>query len=412
MTREAFFAQFGKHLLVGGLKREEILIELWQHLNELPANADPVKALGEPRILAHGYDRVHLGLLGTRLRLFLAPIISVALVALTSFGTTPGLNLHLMNSAPTTPVNFWAQFTFGLASSFSILMLLLVSRTLAHMERTWTFFVRLIPVTLFTSAFFFFLFELFQNASLSNNEPIPFFLAILGALMIGIALTFVAIILCVIVIMGTSPIPTTAPKLARYRRLFDTFLAVVIAYMAFLTVSMLTAITFAPFDGVPPELRPPEGTLVRELNDFFEKGFGYYLFPSIAEIGVLYWLWKRFRRFHQKEIPDLVTLGLAAAIGGSIGYLDVQVANAAFALVALFVSGLLFGYFRPDSSVRWGITLGAALLMYQMLFVDHEFVRGIGFVGFLPAILGSFVGARLHRIVVKRSSPPPIQVMH
>ncbi len=79
MNSVKYISIFERHLLVGEPKRGEILAELSQHIKELKPDADIIASIGNPNQLARTYNRTHIGLLHSRVLLFLMPLVSIFL---------------------------------------------------------------------------------------------------------------------------------------------------------------------------------------------------------------------------------------------------------------------------------------------------------------------------------------------
>lgn len=74
MTNEQFLHDFSRHLAVGGPKRDEIVAEVTSHLQEQSADK-----LGDPQLLAHKTNRVHVGLFPSFQSLAIAAAITTLL---------------------------------------------------------------------------------------------------------------------------------------------------------------------------------------------------------------------------------------------------------------------------------------------------------------------------------------------
>ncbi|MEK7570162.1 MAG: hypothetical protein AAB515_01835 [Patescibacteria group bacterium] len=69
MTHEEFLNIFRKELLVGGPRREKLVMELGQHLGELGKHTDAITEFGRPDVLAKKYSQTHLGIFSSRLKI-------------------------------------------------------------------------------------------------------------------------------------------------------------------------------------------------------------------------------------------------------------------------------------------------------------------------------------------------------
>lgn len=134
MNTETFFQQFKRHLLVAEPKQSEIIRELRQHGEQ---------QLGDPKQLAKRYNRTHLGIFCTPLRLTLIPVLGWAVfVGLLIWG----LKFEQFRWEIRTAERFYHPNGFPLRSTILdipnyvflltiIMLFLLATRTLARYQR-------------------------------------------------------------------------------------------------------------------------------------------------------------------------------------------------------------------------------------------------------------------------------------
>lgn len=175
MTKEVFFKEFERHLLVGSPKREEILAELKTHMDEL--RAVDAAELGNPKSLARQYNRTHVGLLGSRIRMFGFVTLTGLLLGLLDFANWIGWKVFwrpdmssLSSLRGHVPVLFltlsdqkmWLQFVFPLITAFFL------GWTLTRVHRSGRLYFFLTATGLFAGTLFGSITSLYQGPSWDN----------------------------------------------------------------------------------------------------------------------------------------------------------------------------------------------------------------------------------------------------
>lgn len=139
MTSEQFQTSFERALTVGTPRREEIIREVRQHIDE----AGSVDELGSPIQLAKQLNRVHLGWFSSIERLALAS--SVTIITLLLFRIVPG-EIYAQNHQFVSPGIFEAVMVYRLLI-IPITVGALVGRQVIRFNRPGRVFLQLVSVT-------------------------------------------------------------------------------------------------------------------------------------------------------------------------------------------------------------------------------------------------------------------------
>ncbi|MFZ2487302.1 MAG: hypothetical protein WAZ19_04195 [Anaerolineae bacterium] len=136
-----------------------------------------------------------------------------------------------------------------------------------------------------------------------------------------------------------------------------------LCYLVLFLVITVAAFYLAPYEAVPPQLRPPEGTWQRGINDFF-SGTPGVLTPALLVVGTsLVLLFGGLRRSggDPRAKTSLLTkfgvLNLIISIGMVLGFQVLSLLPA-----QLTASG---GYNQTLKFIVWSVLIIAVLLIQQ-----------------------------------------------
>jgi hypothetical protein len=139
MTNEQFLQAFNRHLVVGGLKRDEIIAEVTSHLQEQSADK-----LGDPVLLAHRTNHVHLGFFAS----FQSLAVTAAIITLLFDVLIPYVTIRYNSSSTSSPL---PQFLWLLIPLVSPILFIYGAHAVSRMRNRWVFIAVLAAI--FTAGF-------------------------------------------------------------------------------------------------------------------------------------------------------------------------------------------------------------------------------------------------------------------
>lgn len=171
----------------------------------------------------------------------------------------------------------------------------------------------------------------------------------------------------------------TRPLIKAFVFIGGVLMLVATCHLLYVELYNLNGLLLAPWDGTFPEWRPPSGTVMRKLNDFFatdrtNKFFGMIV---IIVIGVIFLI--RMKRDNNKffvpfefALANLIFIG-SAAVGSIISILVMNIILPEFDIpyhVGYHYTGL-------GTIVLLSLLISLFWIQYRGLVVLHTFVRRI-----------------------------------
>ncbi|MFA6098985.1 MAG: hypothetical protein WCV50_05605 [Patescibacteria group bacterium] len=421
MNPQEYINKFTEKLNTGGLKRQEIIEELKNHISDSAETENLEKNIGNPETLARTYDRTHLGWLYSRKRILLIPIL-LGIFFMLMQKIAPNLNSvdYYWNPSGMAFTNPDLFYFYNLIRDIFILIPLtaaaLIGQTAARMHKIQTTLLLAIAITFITCA------------TLNLLQNIPRYIKFLSTPNIVIGTLYYEVLFQAVfttVLLSITAFCTMAfsgwksslkTQFTRGKFYFQTLVLIVASIILFFVISLITEMILVPYDLTMPEMRPAVGTFARELNDFFEGGIGAVL-PSIVVIVLLWYSfikqsYNKIKEANQLNRAQAITffIILSAAAYAFIFNLQLkEYSSFAFPLAAL---GVTLSYLKPRFWFVWGILLGLLVPILDQIknFLVHsptDFIHSGKML--IPALLGSLIGFLVVNLKYSSSNNTPRQ---
>lgn len=294
MTKDVFFKNFEHHLLIGSPKREEILAELKTHFDELGMD-DPM-VLGDPKALARKYNRTHLGLVYSPVRLFAIPVVVSAVIYLINF-LAERLTMNVSRIVEgqeildlTQPTYFMGTMMKGWLLLIPFLVVILVAKSLARWMHPLSWFFRILVWSFFCMKGVFLAIVL---PHLGIGYAYDFLEIFMGGSVMALLFCLAFFAVGSFTIMLATPVWKMPRKRFQRRLIYELLLYGISGAFLSWYGRFISTILFVPYDATDVEVIPQQGTFMRDFNDFFSFGAGQNL---LSYVMAALFLWMIVRR--------------------------------------------------------------------------------------------------------------------
>lgn len=397
MTRQEFLSIFEKKLDVAEPMRSDIIAEITSHLEESTDAGDC--DLGDPLKLANELNRVHIGFFADRKRMFLAPIFAGILLFVVSV-LFPASGLTDMSY-----LSAWQGIAFYVGRFFAVIIPLtlavLIGRTFAKKRATKLDFLWTLVETVLIIA----MYQVLQSIVLgfAFQEAIGFFeYIVFSAIGTSVALGIFAFAGLVF----SKPVDPRKKGVIGVRVTFELVCFLILMVFILIAGGLVAEMFFAPYDVAI--LRPPEGTVIRDVNDFFESAVGTNILILSSEIICFALFLRRLWVVHRVHFHSILAWVLAFGASAAVAILDLRLPSFAITAILLAVLGLLFGVFKPRGFWSWAVILASGVPIVQLVvsilmpFHLQYYERGslflVSFVSILPTIAGLLIGRSIREM--------------
>lgn len=404
MNSSEYIATFSNFLQTGHLQRQEIIDELKTHLDELPNGARDIDTqLGNPKLLAQKYDRVHLGIFHTPRRIYWTIFSALAFYYLNQILNviTGAYGPLRLSPQPPDAINAWQY----LANSFSnslifilpLVVVIVVGRVIAKMNEPWRIFKKGVVLAFAGILAINVVNYIFERISF---DP----LTLPGNLMFSVMFTIFLAIMAILVMIVSTPIAITTKKMIHTRFSLEIIIFLSLLLLAIPFTMILTETFLVPFDLVREEARLAMGTFARTVNDFFEGGLGAYLPTVIAELALFYAFVKRFRTYQKYENQEPVHWCLSFTFGLIVAFADLDMNTVYFPALLLVVLAIILGAMAPRKVWRWAIMMGLWPFVFRLLKPmltpsNDAYYLSASLLYIVPAFLGTYLGVFFRQLI-------------
>jgi len=391
MTKQEFLSVFEKKLDVAEPMRSDIIAEITSHLEESSDTDDC--DLGDPSKLAQQLNRVHIGFFANRKRMFFVPILAGIFLFIVSYF----LPANMIDEASYLPAWQGIAFYIGrfLAVVIPLTLAVLIGRTFAKKRAIkLDFFWILIEAVLIITVY-----QVLQNilSGLAFQEAIGFFEFVVFS---AIGTSIVLGIFAFAGLVFSKPVDPRKTGVIGVRVTFELVCFLILMVFILIAGGLVAEMFFAPYDVAL--VRPPEGTVIRDVNDFFESSIGTLIVILSAEFLCFAFFLRRLWSVHREHFHSILAWVLAFGSSATVAIIDLRLPSFAITAILLAVLGLLFGLFKPRGFWSWAVILASGLPIVQLVvsvlmpFHLQHYARGslflISFVSILPTIAGLLIG--------------------
>lgn len=292
MTKTGYITDFERHLRVAEPKRNEILAELKTHLEE----AENPKILGNPKRLARSYNRTHIGLLFSPLRIHLA-IIFIAFAFSLAHLLTIAYLVTGQELTGSTPPELLRDVLNSFGFMASLLLTLYIGVTIVRMYRGHIVLLDAMVTTYLTIFGLNLLSQVQESHSPYYYAPPTLGSLIFGATLSALAVLFWLAIPAMLTVLFVSAPPKMDDSNIRYKLRLETALSVFGIIVTFFLVNSFTA-SLIPYQMLPSDVLPTSGSAYRMISDFLHG-------PTIGIIttGIVAYLLGRRLLHRRRTLP-------------------------------------------------------------------------------------------------------------
>ena len=307
MNTALFLKKFKHLLLIGGKKREEVIAEIYTHLNELKEKTDTEKSFGDPRRLAIKLNRIHIGFFSSYFRLFGFPVFLAILIVLISYINNtiqpPSQSVELVvnqmtihtSAIPFSVISFivWISRDIFL-QILPIILAALIGRKLFETRHSRLIFILLSTETIILSAI------VVGFTDITNIKYLGFILFCLG---MGVLSTLFLAGVATFSFMLSYPIMPSSKKWLYRRAWFDILLFCFAGFVSYLAALFIADSITYPHFTIPVAI---QGSAIASITPLIHRG---EVFLPLSVIAFLFYqLQKRLRRYRsairEEEIKD------------------------------------------------------------------------------------------------------------